>query len=367
MPDGRDWGRGPPPWWPQGTPWRGRNGPWRHARRSFIWRIGCLFFALLALMLAFSVIGFLFGHAGGGEDWRGNWQGPPIFGILLLGGGVFLVLRLLKRTAQPVSDLMEATGRLAEGDYTVRVRPYGSPEVRDLALAFNALAERLERDESQRRTLIADVTHELRTPLSVIRGAAEGIADGVYPGDAAHVTPIVSGVEVIARLVDDLATLSSAEAGQLALHREEIAPRELVEGAVSQLRPAFEAADVALRNDVQEDLAVLDVDVFRMRQVLANVLTNALHHTPDGGSVIVAAARTANEVTLRITDTGAGIPADQLPHIFERFSKAPDSQGSGLGLAIARSIVQAHGGSITAESEAGTGTTIAITLPVSRD
>jgi two-component system sensor histidine kinase BaeS len=332
-------------------------------RRRFLWRIGALLASLFLLMVAVSTVGWaLFGHRGDGQ--QGDWNGPPIFGFLLLIGGAYFVFRLLRRTAAPVSDLMEATGRLAEGDYATRVRPYGSPEVRELAIAFNALAARLERNESERRTLIADVTHELRTPLSVIRGAAEGIADGVYPGDSAHLTPIVDQVEVIARLVDDLATLSSAEAGQLTLHREEITPGDLVEGAVAALRPSFEAAGVALHNNVPEALPVLDVDAFRMRQVLSNVLTNALRHTPSGGSVAVSADQNGDVVELRISDTGAGITADQLPHIFERFSKAPDSEGSGLGLAIARSIVQAHGGSITAKSVLGQGTTVVIVMPV---
>jgi two-component system sensor histidine kinase BaeS len=313
-------------------------------------------------MLAVSVISWLlFGRRHGGAE--AGWDGPPIFGFLVLFAIGYLIFRLLKRTAAPVGDLMEATGRLAEGDYTTRVRPYGSSDVRQLAVAFNSLAERLERDEAQRRTLIADVTHELRTPLSVIRGAAEGIVDGVYPGDSAHVAPIVDGVEVIARLVDDLATLSSAEAGQLTLHREEIAPRDLVEGAVAALRPRFEAAGISIVNDVPEGLPSLDVDVFRMRRVLSNVLTNALRHTPRGGSVTLTATRDPGGVSLRISDTGAGIPPDQLPHVFERFSKSPDSEGTGLGLAIARSIVTSHGGSISAQSLEGEGTTIVVSLP----
>ena len=233
----QEWGRGPPPWWPRGAEWQGRHGPWRNVRRRFLWRIGVLLASLFLLMVAVSTVGWaLFGHRGGPQ---GDWNGPPVFALFPLIVGAYFVFRLLKRTAAPVSDLMEATGRLAEGDYSTRVRPYGSPEVRQLANAFNTLAELLEREETERRTLIADVTHELRTPLSVIRGAAEGIADGVYPGDSAHVTPIVDQVEVIARLVDDLATLSSAEAGQLTLHREEIAPESW---SRAQSRPCARAS-----------------------------------------------------------------------------------------------------------------------------
>ena len=356
--------KNPPPWWPEERPWP-PHPPWQGAGRNFIWTIGCLAFALFGFIVAASTLGWLlFGHRAGNGN--GDWNGPPFFGFLLLAGGIFFVVRLLKRAAAPVSDLMDATGRLAEGDYTTRVRPHGTRSTRELARAFNALAERLERNETERRTLIADVTHELRTPLSVIRGVAESIGDGVYPGDSAHVAPIVDEVEVIARLVDDLATLSSAEAGQLSLHPEEIAPRDLAESAAGQLRSAFDTADVALVNEIAEGLPPLYVDAFRMRQVLSNVFSNALRHTSAGGSVTVTANREPDALVLRISDTGAGIPADQLPHIFERFSKAPDSQGSGLGLAIARSLVEAHGGSISAESEVGRGTTIVISLPLTR-
>jgi two-component system sensor histidine kinase BaeS len=360
--------QGPPSWWPRGEAWPPPPGAWRARRGRFLRRIGALLLVLFGLVFGAMFLGFvLFGGREGPDQHGQGWDGPPIFGFLLLIGGALLVFRLLRRTAAPVSDLMEATGRLAGGDYSVRVRPHGSPEVRELAQAFNALAQRLERNENERRELIADVTHELRTPLSVIRGAAEGIADGVYPGDAAHMQPIVEEVEVMARLLEDLATISTAEAGQLSLQKEGVRPRELVEESAAAFRPRFEAAGVALVNDVSADLPSFEVDPLRIRQVLANILANALRHTPRGGSVTVAAAvsEDGQRVVLHIDDTGSGIPADQLPYVFERLRKADDSEGSGLGLAIARSLVEAHGGRILAESEVGRGTTITIELPIS--
>lgn len=363
MPPRDNWRGGPPPWWPQGTRWHGSGGPWHAARRRFLWRLGLALAGLLLLLVALSVVGWLiFGHTDGARGSDG-WGGPPIFGFIFLVGGALFIVHLLRRTAAPVGDLMEATGRLADGDFSTRVRPHGSPDVRRLATAFNTLAERLERDETRRRSLVADVTHELRTPLSVIRGTAEGVSDGVYPGDHEHIAPILDSVDTIARLIDDLATLSSAEAGQLALHRETISAHDLVDGALMPLRTAFEAAGITLANTAAADLPSLEVDGVRMRQVFSNILGNALRHTPPGGSVTVSAALAGDTMEFRVTDTGGGIPPDQLPHVFERFSKGASSAGSGLGLAIARGIVEAHGGSIHAESYPVAGTTIVIRLP----
>jgi signal transduction histidine kinase len=340
--------------------------------RRFFWRVGCLAFVLFALFVAIMALGFLIwgghhwdGNGGDGQGWNG-WNGPPIGGIILLLIGAFIVYRFLRHTAAPASELMEATGRLAEGDYSTRVQPNGSSESRDLARAFNALAERLETNESRRRALIADVTHELRTPLSVIRGAAEGIVDGVYPGDAAHLTPIVEEVEMMARLLDDLAMLSTAEAGLLTLTKERVDIYQLVSEQVAAFRPAFDARGVSVENTLPATLPAVEADPLRLRQVLSNLLANALQHSAGGDSVRVEGeAAPPDGVELRVVDTGAGIPPDQLPHIFERFRKADDSPGSGLGLAIARSLVEAHGGRISAASVLGEGTTITIELPAS--
>jgi two-component system sensor histidine kinase BaeS len=337
-------------------------------RRRFLRRIGFLLIVLFGLLLLAFVLGALiFGHHGGGppdnEGWR-NWNGPPIGGIVVLLIGAFVIYRFLRRTAEPVSELMEATGRLADGDYSTRVEPRGSSESRDLARAFNALAERLQQNESQRRALIADVTHELRTPLSVIRGAAEGIVDGVYPGDPAHVTPIVEEVEMMARLLEDLAMLSTAEAGLLTLTKEPVDLRQLAEEQVAAFMPRFQAKGVGLENAVPASLGSISADPLRLRQVVSNLLANSLQHTSSGESVRIEAELTGETVVLRVIDTGEGILPDQLPHVFERFRKAEDSPGSGLGLAIARSLIEAHGGTIRASSALGEGTKITIELPV---
>jgi len=353
-----------PPWWPAGEAWPPPYGAWWYMRRRFLRRVGLLLGVLLALVLGASVLGAIAaGHWGGADHGGGGWQGPPVFGIVLFLGGAFLVLRLLRRSTAPMGDLMEATGRLAGGDFSARVRPQGPPETRELADAFNALAERLQKTESERRDLIADVTHELRTPLAVIRGTAEGIADGLYKGDAAQVGLIIEQAQAMARLIDDLGTLSTAEAGRLSLHREETEPADLVEDAVESFRTEYERTGVKLRSEAASGLPAISVDPLRVKQVLANLLSNALRHTPAGGSVAVSASAEAGGVQFRVRDSGTGIPPDQLPFIFERFRKSEDSAGSGLGLAIARALVEAHGGRIEAESEPGKGTVVTFNLP----
>jgi signal transduction histidine kinase len=283
--------------------------------------------------------------------------------LLLATGGVALGMRGLRRFTAPVADLVEGATRIQAGDYGVRVAERGPPEVRSVARAFNAMSERLEATENQRRSFLADVTHELRTPLSIIRGQAEGISDGVYPGDALHLAPIIDAVHTMERLVDDLRTLALSETGSLNLALEPLDVTELVEESLASFTPQAEARGITLQREVGRDLPPVVADPVRIRSVLGNLLANAITHTPAGGSVDVRAQRSGDYLTVTVSDSGEGIPADLLPSIFERFVRGPGSNGSGLGLAIARDLVQAHGGAITAESEPGAGTTIRFTLP----
>jgi signal transduction histidine kinase len=324
---------------------------------------------LLLLALGILFLGFtlaLFGYHGTARgEWGGGWQGPPIFGFVFLIIAFFVVSRLLRRTTAPLADVMEAVSRLAAGDYEARVPQRGPADVRELVRAVNSLAERLQSSEQTRRNLFADVAHELRTPLSVIRGNAEGLLDGLYPADQPHLMPIVDETLVMTRLLDDLMTLSTAEAGALSLHREPLDPGALVEDVVAAFGPAAAGAEVSLAADIAAGLPVVEVDPVRLREVLANLIANALHHTPAGGSVRVGArAEPGAGLVISVRDTGSGIAAEDLPHIFDRFRKSPQSRGAGLGLAIAKAIVQAHGGEIGAESQPGRGTAIYFTLPL---
>lgn len=284
---------------------------------------------------------------------------------LVLGLAFLLARRAIRRTAGPVGDVMEAARRVAGGDYGVRVDVRGPGDVRRLAAAFNEMAERLETNEDRRRRLMADVAHELRTPMTVIRGHAEGALDGIYEPDRAHLARIVEETDLMARLLDDLQTLSMAEAGVLNLHRERADVGGLLDDVVSAMSPRANSAGVSLVRAVPDGLPQPDVDRVRMGQVLTNLVSNALRYTPPGGTVTLRAQPAEGGVALSVADTGTGISAEALPHVFDRFAKSSDSGGSGLGLAIAKQLVEAHGGTISAASEPGHGTTIRVVLPAS--
>jgi signal transduction histidine kinase len=325
---------------------------------------------LVALLLGFVflVSGAIFrllwgGGYGPGGGPRG-WSGPPV-GLLLLGLLVvaFLVGRAVRRVAAPIGEVMEAADRVAGGDYSTRVQVRGSGEVGQLASSFNQMTARLQANETQRRALLADVAHELRTPLSVIRGNVEGMLDGVYPADESHLGPVLEETAVMARLLDDLQTLSTAEAGVLRLHRERVDPVALAQDAAAAFRSRADRGGVGLDCHAPVPVPEVDVDPVRIGEVLANLLTNAIRHTPAGGSVRVVVEPDPAGVAVAVADTGPGIDPADLAHVFDRFVKSADSGGAGLGLAIARSLVEAHGGHITAQSVPGEGTTMRFVLP----
>jgi signal transduction histidine kinase len=335
-------------------------------RGRFARRLLLLFFGFVAFIILVGVAGYLFGHGTGPPT-----EGPPHgffwgwpFLVLLAVLGLLAAGRRVRRMAAPVEGLVEAAGRIQNGDYSVRVREDGAPELRSVARALNAMTAQLEASEKQRRSFLADVTHELRTPLSVIRGQAEGIADGLYPGDPAHVAPIVEATQTLARLVDDLRTLALAETGHLQLQKEPVDVAGLINDTVSSFESQAQAKGVRIAADIPGELPTVSADAVRIRGVIANLLANAIAHTPSGGSVRVSATRADGAITVSVTDTGEGIPAELLPRIFDRFVKTPGSSGSGLGLAIARDLVTAHGGTISAESTVGSGTSVRFTLPL---
>jgi signal transduction histidine kinase len=284
----------------------------------------------------------------------------PIVIVLLLAvfasGGV-------RRMTQPMNNLVDAAQRIEAGDYSAHVPEWGSRDLRSVARAFNSMSARLQAIDEQRRGFLADVTHELRTPLTVIRGQAEGIADGLYPGDATHLAPILDATKTLERLVEDLRTLVLTDAGNLVLNKERTDLGPLVHDAVESFRSQAESAGVTLTAETAGDLPAVEVDPSRIRQVVGNLVSNAIRHTPAGGSVKVGLSGAGGRVTITVGDTGEGIPPDLRPHVFERFVKGPSSTGSGLGLAIAHDIVEAHGGALEIEPSTGPGTTLKLTLP----
>jgi len=270
----------------------------------------------------------------------------------------------VRRAATPVGDLIEASGRVEAGDFSTRVAEDGPREVRALARAFNAMSARLEETEQQRRSALADVSHELRTPLAVIQGTVEALLDGVYPADAEHLEPLMEEIRLMERLIEDLRTLTLVEAGSLVLHRESTDLGVLLHEVVAGYHTQAEQAGIQLTVSVAGDMPSVDMDPARIREVVANLLTNALRHTSSGGGVHLAASSANNEAVVSVRDTGSGMGSEEVARVFDRFYRSPDSPGSGLGLPIARDLVEAHGGSMTATSEPGHGSTIRFTLPL---
>jgi signal transduction histidine kinase len=232
--------------------------------------------------------------------------------------------------------------------------------------SFNSMAERLQAHDQHRRNMLADISHELRTPITVIQGNVEGMLDGVYPTDEARLKSIIEETQILSRLVDDLRTLALAESGALRLKREPTNLAELVRDAVS----GFEAQ--AKEKDIRLELSLAEgedahIDPQRIREVLTNLLSNALRYTPRGGEVKIRLTETGSgperRATISIQDSGPGIEPELLPHVFERFYKSSDSGGMGLGLSIAKYLVEAHDGKIWAESEAAKGTKITLSFP----
>ncbi len=275
---------------------------------------------------------------------------------------------LSRQLVAPLRRLTAAVEAMAHGDLSQRVAVRSPDEIRELGQAFNKMAADLERAESLRRQMTADIAHELRNPLSVIRGNLEAMLDGVYPPDAEHLTPIYEETMLLQRLVEDLRLLSLADAGQLRLARAEVDVESLLRSIADGAQAVAEDKGIALHVEVPSPPPTVYGDADRLRQVIGNLVSNALRYTPAGGSITLRTWADDGWTYISVADTGQGIAADDLPHVFDRFYRAGTARdrasgGSGLGLAIARALVEAHGGKIAVESAAGQGTTFTITLP----
>ncbi|MFL6200505.1 MAG: sensor histidine kinase [Thermoanaerobaculia bacterium] len=285
----------------------------------------------------------------------GRRHGPPPFVRRM--GCAFAALIVL--AAIGASTLVSLLGRSPQQ----RVLPLAVAAIAlilVLAAAFRRalrpVAGAFAEQDRLRRQLMADVAHELRTPLAILQGRIEGLLDGVYPRDDTHLAELLDETRHLARLVEDLGTLAHAEAGALELRKEMVDLGDLVRDVAAALpRPIVV--------EVPAELPALEVDPVRIRQVLLNLLANALRHTPAEGVISVEVQAQPQRMLIRVRDTGSGIAPEDLPHLFERFQKGSDSRGSGLGLAIARKLVLAHGGDIGIESTPGQGTEVTVSLP----
>ncbi len=290
---------------------------------------------------------------------------------LLLAGGIaagFLAMGLgavlARRATAPARELTRAARAMAAGDRSHRVEYEGADELGEMARAFNRMADAIEEEDRLRRAFAADVAHELRTPLAILRSEVEALQDGVEEPSPGALASLHEETLRLGRLVADLETLASAEAAGFSLERRPVALRPLLEEALEGFAGPFDAAGVRLGSDLED--AVAEVDPVRIRQVVTNLLSNALKFTPAGGAVRVELRREGAEAVLRVRDTGPGIPPDELPRVFDRFfrGRGARARGSGIGLTVARELVLAHGGDIAVESEPGRGTTFVVRLPL---
>ncbi|MBI3240961.1 MAG: HAMP domain-containing protein [Chloroflexi bacterium] len=296
-----------------------------------------------------------------------------IFLAAAVAGGLALVIGglLAYGLVRPIRQLTSATGAVARGDLSHRVPVSSNDEIGELATSFNAMSADLEKAEGLRRSMMADIAHELRNPIAVLQANLEAVIDGVLPPSAENLQPLLDQSQLLARLVDDLRTLALAEAGQLSLNRALTDPAEVVRSVVAQFTRQAEAKTLSLQTNIAPNLPQLALDSQRIAQVLGNLLSNAIRHTPEDGRIECRVTSEARQVTFAVSDTGSGISAEALPHIFERFYRADSSRsraggGTGLGLSIAKQLVELHGGKIWAESDGapGKGTRVSFALPL---
>lgn len=297
-------------------------------------------------------------------------QALLISGFAALAAAVAVSLFVSRRIVEPIQTLSHVSRRLAQGFYRERTSIQADDEIAQLAQSVNQLADALDQTERRRLALLADVTHELRTPLATIGGYMEGLVDGVVSANPATFNLILRETRRLQRLIEDLELLSRVEAGQLPVVARAIDLRPVLEAQIAQFEPLFSSNQVNLCLDAPEHLPQVWADPDRVAQVVINILANAYRYTPSGGTVTVQARADDHEVRVAIIDTGIGIAAEHLPHLFERFyrvdkSRARNSGGSGIGLAIARHLIYAQGGEIWAESDGiGKGARFIFTLPL---
>ncbi len=273
-----------------------------------------------------------------------------------------------QRIVAPVKALVEAAGRVAGGDLSQRIPVTSQDELGEMATAFNTMAAELEHQQELRHRAMTDIAHELRTPLSVLQIELESIEDGLTTPTPEVVAGLQSDVAHLRRLVEDLRTLSLADAGELQLEAEPVEMGDLIRGVVNRVRGMARSQNITLEIQLPDAALPVTGDDQRLAQVLLNLLSNALQHTPPDGQITVTVRRVEDKVHVTVQDTGEGIPSQDLPHIFERFYRADrarsrDTGGSGLGLSITRSLVEAHGGRIWAHSAEGDGSAFTFTLP----
>lgn len=369
-----------------GKKWMKKGGipPWEHGlppfsrahieqRRRMGWRfLGGFLFMGIPILIVGVALGLMIGDnqelLGSRELRRLLFCSIPFLVPIV---GMLVGTLGMRRWVNPLADVMSAAESLAGGDFSVRVEEEGDQEFVKLAQSFNHMAEELEHAQLQRRNLTADVAHELRTPLHILQGSLEAALDGVYEASPDYFRSMLEETKLLQRLVEDLQTLSMAESGTLDFHFQPLSVMELLEDIATSFSARAEEAGITLIMEGagrRKDL-IINGDWHRLDQVVGNLVNNALRYTPEGGEIRLGAEENDGVVLIRVSDSGEGISAEDLPYIFDRFWKGDKSRsrgggGSGLGLAIARQLVAAHGGTISVESREGEGAEFTIKLPL---
>lgn len=337
---------------------------WRGGRRFFPFAI--FFFSVIWLFIGgtAAILYLIFSEYSGV---RNIWLlvcGAPIAVILLT---IITVFTLYTRLGRPMGQIFNAIDSVAEGNLSVRVPEDNSPQFQELIKRFNKMVSELERSEQQRRNLTTDIAHELRTPLHLIQGNLEGILDGVYQPTPEHINNTLDETKLLARLVNDLQTLSLAEAGQLPLHPTRFLLADLLADLISSFSAQAASLGISLQTNLHDKSKEFSADYDRLNQVLSNLISNAIRHTPQGGTISIETESTDSGIRIVVRDTGEGIPAESIPFIFDRFWRGDKSRtervNSGLGLAIAKQLILAHHGMIEVQSKINEGTTFIIELP----
>jgi signal transduction histidine kinase len=297
--------------------------------------------------------------------------GPTAIISVLLGILTLVIgLLLMRRMINPLSEVMAAAQAVSQGDLTARVPVHTqNDDLSALSDHFNRMADELERSDKQRRNLLADIAHELRTPITILRGRLEGILDGVYPPDEANIAPALEETYLLERLVEDLRLLALAEANQLRYEMKSIRLNELVETILGLFTAQADEKEIKLLLEAEPDIPEVMVDPQRFQQVIGNLIDNALRYTPEGSTIELDIKKVDQNIELSVADEGQGIPEEELKHIFDRFwrgekSRARSTGGAGLGLSIARRLVEAHGGRIWARNRSPRGFEVIISLPI---
>lgn len=342
---------------------------WQDSKEQFVFRrffnpiMGVLVLFILAFIVAIILVKQLSGT-------NGILVVVGIIFILLLLGTISYIEYTVRHVSKPFVEVMSAVDMVARGDLSVRVSENFPGEFNKLTKSFNRMVKELEEVEDNRRRLTADVAHELRTPLHILQGNLEGMQDGIYPMDEEQLKILLEETKILSRLVDDLQILSLAESKQLSLNFGDIDVNELLVEAAAGFMSQAESLGIELSVSSSPDCANISGDRERLGQVIRNIIANGLRFTPSGGKITLSSIQDDGDILIQISDTGEGIPEEDLTHVFDRFWKGDQSRirqagvGSGLGLSIAKSIVEMHQGEISVESRIKQGSTFTVRLPI---